>query len=454
MRASDPILPLGLLTREACLALAAQVFRLLSGESATLRCSSFSRGATEVARGMTEMVSESRRQTLSLAINTPRGCTAWATTTRLDEAGVEQLVGEARAAARQLRTPDGRERLSGPRRYPTPPEQCFDSALVPMSPEGRSPVIAAAQDAVQRAGLIGAADLSVEFDTFAVINSAGLSAYRAGSYVECSLTARTKDGKGSGWARSGFEDWRRVETEAVIHRAVDLAQRAAKPVAVEPGRYTVILEPAAVADLVQPMFQWAARLADRGYTPYAREPRGNNKLGLQMLDSRLHLVADPWDPDKPTPVFDYNGIPIPSKVTWFEHGVLRNLEYDLGYAREKGKLPVSDPTGGRLYGEGPTTSLDDMIKSVRRGLWVNRLSNATLMNGRTGLATGTTRDGTFLIENGRITKAVKNLRFTESPFFVLNKLEAFGEPVRASRTIVAPRLLVRDFDFTSLTDAV
>jgi predicted Zn-dependent protease len=166
------------------------------------------------------------------------------------------------------------------------------------------------------------------------------------------------------------------------------------------------------------------------------------------------MVSSPWDPDKPTSTIGQLWNPIPAAVTWFEAGVLRNLAYDEDYAREKNREVVINPGGVRLEATGPATTLEDMIASTRRGVWVNRLSHVALMNQRTLLLSGTTRDGTFLIENGRITKPIKNFRFTESPFFVLNQLDAWSEPVRAARPIVAPRLKLRDFNFTSLTDAV
>lgn len=454
MISTDPMLPPGLLTRDACLALAERVFRHFTSEPASLQCASGAHAETQVVRGRVRAVNEGRNVLVTLRVNTAAGRTALVSTSQIDEAGIGDLIHAARVAAGQLVTPTGHSPGLGPQVYPEPPKLCFDSVHVPMSPDGRAAVVAAAQAATERAGVMGNADVRAEFTTFAVLDNAGLSAYRAGSFAECSLTARTKDGKGSGWAWSGFEDWNRVDVDGVVRRAVELCERSAKPVAIEPGRYTVILEPAAVAALLEPMLDWSARKADWGMTPYSRDPLGNNKLGLQMLDSRLQVVADPWDPDKPTGVFTIIGTPIPSKVTWFEDGVLRNLAYDRYYAREKGKFEVVDPSGVRLYGRGETTSLDDMIRSVQRGVWINRLSHVGRLHMRTGLLTGTTRDGVFLIENGKIVKAVKNFRFTESPFFVFNKLEAFGEPVRASREIVAPRMLVRDFDLSSLTDAV
>lgn len=166
------------------------------------------------------------------------------------------------------------------------------------------------------------------------------------------------------------------------------------------------------------------------------------------------MISDPWDPERPASVILGNWEPVPGPVTWFERGVLQNLAYSADYARQVGRRPVVNPGGVRLLGDGPPQTLDEMIASTRRGVWVNRLSHVGVMDGRTLLLTGTTRDGTFLIENGKISKAIKNFRFTESPFFVFNQLEAWGEPVRASRLVVAPRLRLRGFNFSSLTDAI
>jgi predicted Zn-dependent protease len=376
-------------------------------------------------------------------------------TTRLDEAGLQALVMEAEALARDHRSPEPWPWLVGPQRYPEGPPIYFDTVMPAMAPEAQAAIFRQATDATEAAGLVAAGDLNLHAFARAVLNTRGLSAYERSTYGEFSITARTQDGTGSGWAWCGYEDWSRVEIEDLIARAVDLGQRSRSPVAVEPGRYTVILEPAAVAALVDPILrEWEARDADTGRTVFAKDPVGTNKIGLQMLDRRLGMISSPWDPERPASMISSSWSPIPGPVTWFEQGVLRNLEYSAAYAEAKGREPVLDPGGVRLEATGPTASLEEMIASTKRGIWVNRLSHVAVMKRRTLLLTGTTRDGTFLIENGKITKPIKNFRFTESPFFVFNKLEMAGEPVRASRDVVAPRLKVRDFDMTSLTEAI
>lgn len=413
------------------------------------------RATTGFARGDAHVAAEAETATVTLMAEFS-GRRSMVATNRLDEIGLRQLVADAASSAGEHRTP-GPIELLGSRTYREPPQIYFPAAEAALSTDAQAELFRRATDATEAARLVGAGDLRVSLRARAAFDTKGLEAYERTSYGELSLTARTKDGKGSGWAWGGYEDWARVKVDDVIARAVDLGRRSAKPVAVEPGRYMVILEPAAVAALVEPVLhQWSARAADRGGTVFSREDlRGANKIGLQMLDRRLGMVSDPWDPDRPAgTAHAADWLPLPGPVTWFERGVLTNLEYTPAYARELARDPVLDPGGVRLTAEGQTTSLEEMIASTRRGIWVNRLSNVTAMNRRTLLLTGTTRDGTFLIENGKITKAIKNLRFTDSPFFALNRLEAWGTPVRASRSVVAPRLKLGDFDFTSVTDAI
>jgi predicted Zn-dependent protease len=442
-----------ILTSEECEALSQRILSRMSAPEAEVDISSSARASTEFARGDAHVAGETRSTAVTLTVAVAGG-RAFVQTNRLDEPGLAALAREAEALPREYRTSDARPFLD-PQTYAKGPQIYFDATAEAMAAESQAAIFRRATDAAEAAGLIAAGDLALHARTRWVHNTSGLTAYERSTYGELSLTSRTTDGRGSGWAWGGYEDWTRVDVQAVIARAVDLARRSANPVAVEPGRYPVILEPAAVAALIEPILdEWPARWADAGLTAFAKEPLGTNKIGLRMLDRRLGMVSSPWDPERPASTIAGGWAPVRGPVTWFEQGVLANLRYDPGYAAEKGRASVVDPGGVRLTAEGAPTSLEEMIASTKRGIWVNRLSQVAVMSRRTLLLTGTTRDGTFLVENGKITKAIKNLRFTESPFFVLNRLEASGDPVRASASIVAPRLKLLDFDFTSLTDAV
>jgi predicted Zn-dependent protease len=229
-------------------------------------------------------------------------------------------------------------------------------------------------------------------------------------------------------------------------------------VAVEPGRYTVVLEPSAVAALVGLLAgSLGARLADEGRSFFSK-PGGGNKIGTKVVDERVTLTSDPFDPEAPGAPFGADGLPA-ARTTWIENGVVRDLAYDRYWAQRSNRAPNSGG-GGSLRMSGGTASLDELVAGTARGLLVTRFFYIRTVDPRTILHTGLTRDGTFLIENGRITRAVKNMRWNESPVFLLNNLEALGRPERAASSeggggsIVVPPLRARDFNFTSLSDAV
>jgi predicted Zn-dependent protease len=174
------------------------------------------------------------------------------------------------------------------------------------------------------------------------------------------------------------------------------------------------------------------------------------------MDDRVSLIADPFDPMILSQPWDGDGLPLGRQV-FVDKGVLTELYYSRFWAKKQGKQATGAPTSFIMT--GGTTSVDDMIKSTPRGVLVTRLWYLREVDPRTILYTGLTRDGTFLIENGKISKAVKNFRFNDSPLFMLNNLEALGRPVRLAGTeqggaVVVPPIKVKDFNFTSLSDAV
>jgi predicted Zn-dependent protease len=242
----------------------------------------------------------------------------------------------------------------------------------------------------------------------------------------------------------------------VAQTAIDKARLSRNPSAVEPGRYTVVLEPQAVGDLVQLLaFSLDARSADEGRSPFSK-PGGGTKVGEKIVDERVTLFSDPGDPQLLSNTFDGQGLPAHRQV-WVENGILKKLTYGRFWAQKKGVAPDAGTNAVKFA--GGTQATDDLIKSTPRGILVTRLYYLRQVDPRTALYTGLTRDGTFLIENGKISKAVKNFRFNESPLFMLNNLEALGRAVRVAGTesggdVVMPSIKVRDFDFTSLSDAV
>ncbi|MBX6332425.1 MAG: TldD/PmbA family protein, partial [Gemmatimonadaceae bacterium] len=284
--------------------------------------------------------------------------------------------------------------------------------------------------------------------------------------AQCSMTVRDQTGSASGWAGLSGYDWRTIDAQGLATRALEKALAARNPVTLEPGRYTVILEPQAVADLLEILVgSMDRRTPEGGYPSPWRLARDEvlglwrTKLGLKVVDERITISHDPADPE-------LGILPEPGMqpVTWIDHGVLTNLAYNREYALAQlnRNEPVRWPIGYRM--SGGETSIEEMIKTTKRGLLVTRFWNVRTLDVESLLSTGLTRDGLWLIENGKITKAVKNFRFTESPLFVLNSLEQLGTPVRVFRPTkqpggeltpaIVPPLKARDFSFTSTIDAI
>jgi len=314
-----------------------------------------------------------------------------------------------------------------------------------------------ALEPARKAGdLTAAGYLVVNTSTNALGNKEKLFAYHKSTNANYTVTVRTTDGTGSGWAGAENPDWTKLDVGSVSARAIDKARLSRNPVAIEPGRYTVILEPQAVGDLVQLIGFYAdARSSDEGRSPFTKQG-GGNKIGEKIVDPRITITADPFDPMILSQPWDGDGLPL-GKQVFVDKGVLKELYYSRFWAKKMNKQPTGAPTSFIM--SGGTTSLDDMIKSTPRGILVTRLWYLREVDPRTILYTGLTRDGTFLIENGKISKAIKNFRFNDSPLFMLNNLEAIGPAVRLAGTeaggaVVVPPIKVKDFNFTSLSDAV
>jgi len=284
-------------------------------------------------------------------------------------------------------------------------------------------------------------------------------AYGRQTALSLTTTVRTEDGTGSGWAGATSHDFSKLDPKDLGARAIDKARRSVNAVAVEPGRYTVILEPTAVGNLIQfIVFAMNARNADEGRSFFSKAG-GGNKIGMKVVDERVTISSDPLDPEAYANTFSNDGQPI-AKTTWIENGVVKNLSYDRFWAQKQGKEPL--PTAGTVRMSGGTSSTEELIASTERGILVTRFWYLRPVDPRTILYTGLTRDGTFLIERGRITRPIKNFRFNDSPVYMLNNLDAMGRAVRVSaseaggpgQAIVVPPIKVRDFNFTSLSDAV
>jgi predicted Zn-dependent protease len=393
---------------------------------------------------------------LSVGIQSWYGPKRAATRTNdLSEASLKAAV--ARSEAQAKLAPDDPEDmpLLGPQTY-LPVNSYFD-ATAELSPADRARAAMTALEVTRRAGDLQAAGYIVTSSNASAIgNSAGLFAYDRTTTANYTLTVRTADGTGSGWAAADHPDWSRLDFNSVSTRAIDKARSSRNPVAIEPGRYTTILEPQAVGDLAQLMlFAMSARAADEGRSAFTK-PGGGNKVGEKVVDERISLISDPQDPDLLGRPYDGEGMPLKRQV-WIENGVVKQLNYSRFWAKKQGQTATGGPSTTKI--PGGTTTMEQMIASTERGVLVSRLWYLRQVDPRTILYTGLTRDGTFLIENGRISRAIRNFRFNESPLFMLNNLESLGPAQRLGGTeaggdVVMPAIKVRDFNFTSLSEAV
>lgn len=326
----------------------------------------------------------------------------------------------------------------------------FSEATANITPEYRANVAnssiepAAAKD-VTAAGFF---DDSSRFS--AMLNSKGLFAYNKSTDSNFTVTMRSNDGTGSGWVSRDYNDISKFNPGEASKIAIDKALMSREAKAIEPGKYTVILEPAASIGLLGNMGRSLnARRADEGRSFMSKEG-GGTKLGEKIVDERVNIWSDPLHPEVPTNTWNGQGQPL-KKTSWIENGAVKNLAYGRYWAEQKGVKPVPFPSNFIM--QGGDASLEDLIKNTKKGILVTRLWYIRNVDPQTLLYTGLTRDGTFYIENGKIKHPIKNFRFNESPIIMLNNLETLGKQVRIDGSLV-PYMKIRDFTFTSLSDAV
>lgn len=383
--------------------------------------------------------------------------TGSSSTNILSEEGLRRAVDMSERIARL--SPEDREFMPelDPQTYR--PVPAFFEGTANVDPVRRAEAANVCIEAARRGNLTTAGYLSIRAGSNAVANNKGLFGYHRATAFAMTNTVRTQGGTGSGWAGTSHNDWGRARPAELAETAARKAQASQNAVAIEPGRYTVVLEPTAVANLLGLMvFAMQARGADEGRSFFSKRG-GGNKIGEQIVDPRITITSDPWDPDLLAAPFGGEGLPN-RRMTWVENGIVRNLIYDRYWAQQKGVEPTGFPAGVRV--NGGEQSLEDLIRGTERGVLVTRFWYIRPLDPRTILYTGLTRDGTFLIENGRVTRPVKNMRFNESPVTMLNNLDGMGRSIRVSagesgdigNAIMVPPIRTRDFNFQSVSDAV
>lgn len=452
----------GLLTRDEARTLVDKVLAYAKADSTRVSISNTVSGNTRFAGGQITTSGASRDVTVTV-ISTIGKRRASAETNVLEEASLRRTVDLAERLARL--SPEDPEIMPelGPQEYVA--VNAFLESTAGLTPEARATAV---KKVIDSAGAVGRAAgdvfiagfLNTDASVDVIANSSGLFAYHRSTSAGLSTTVRTPDATGSGWASSGARDWNLLDPARLGARAAEKAVASKNPQAIEPGMYTVVLEPQAVADLI-PLLGGAfnGRNADEGRSPFSKKG-GGNRIGEKIADERVTIYSDPSDPELLVRPFDNEGLPLQRRV-WIENGILRNLTYSRFWANRQGTQPTGGGGGfggggfpGGLKMVGGTKSLDELIAGTTRGILVTHFFYIRSLEQRTVLLTGLTRDGTFLIENGKVTRSLKNFRWNESPLFMLNKIDEIGRAERTDTGQVMPSIRALNFNFTSLSDAV
>jgi predicted Zn-dependent protease len=393
---------------------------------------------------------------LSLSVSSSFGKrTGNASINEFDDASLEKVVRRAEELARL--SPENPEYMPLLGQSEFKEAIGFLDSTAAMSPSSRADMVAQSLKVAKDNKLEAAGFLENSAGFRAVMNSKGLFAYNKSTNVSFSVTVRNQEGTGSGYVDHSFNDVKKLDTLALTKIAANKATSSAGAKAIEPGRYTVILEPLAASDMLSGIIRgFDQRSADEGRS-FMSKKGGGTRLGEQLFDEKVNIYSDPMNAELPGSTWSGDGLPI-EKTIWVDKGVVKNLAVSRYWAQKKGITALPGPGGGRFGGggmimTGGTASTEDLIKNTEKGILVTRFWYIRMVDQQTLVQTGLTRDGTYYIENGQIKFPIKNFRFNESPIIMLNNVEELGKPVRSGGAILPP-MKIRDFTFTSLSDAI
>ena len=380
-----------------------------------------------------------------------------ANTGDLEDASLKMAVAQAEQLARMA--PVDKEYLPTLGAQTYQPSGGYVDATVNLALSARARSIEEIIRKCEKDGVIGAGFHHANGSASGSATKHGNFHYRRSTLVSLSVTARTPDGGSSGYFLRNHFDIAKLDTGRIGREAIKKALTSKNPHTLEPGIYPVILEAQAADDLIRLGFD--ARSADEGRSPYSA-PGGKTKVGEKIFDERINVYSDPWHPELPDSPVAQDGIPA-RKLYSVRNGVLENLHYSRYWAKEKGKEPTPGPVNSILESSAPPASVEEMIKSMPRGLLVSRFWYIRGVDPRTALFTGLTRDGVWYIEDGKIQYPVRNFRFNQSLLELLapGNVELIGRSERVSGSesqgrgaSLTPALRVKAFHFTSQSEAV
>jgi predicted Zn-dependent protease len=392
---------------------------------------------------------------LSVSIRTVvDGRTARVTTNRVDEDSLRAALENSLAmAASQPKDP---QLLPLPDKQKYRALRRFIPATAALTPEERARAVKQACDLADGRGQVAAGIFQNGQSQTVLCNSRGLFAAYRQTQAEFSVTMQ--QGAATSWAKANAADVRAIDPIALAGKASEKAERAQNPVELAPGKYTVILEPAAVLDLMGFLFYDFAATAVQDKRSCFSE-----RLGKKLFGKNITITDDVYHAEQLGPQFDGEGVPR-QRVVLVDKGVLRNLVY----SRRSAKAAHAKPTGHGFplpneYGEAPmnlviaggNSSVEEMVRSTEKGLLVTRLWYIREVDPYEKVMTGMTRDGLYIVERGQIGRGVRNFRFNQSILGMLANVELLGPSHRASGEesfeMVVPPMKIREFQFSEVT---
>jgi predicted Zn-dependent protease len=397
-------------------------------------------------------LTENTQLTVSVAFGKRQGT---ASINEFDDKSLERAVRRAEDVARLA--PENPEFMPAIGKQSFKQSNTFSAATAAIDPGYRAEVASHSIVAGRKSKLVTAGYFvdTTGFQTIA--NSNGVFGHQEFTDLDFTCTARTEDGRGSGWVTRSASDARQFDPREASAVAIEKALRSVDAKALEPGRYTVILEPAATSELIGRMFgAFDARRADEGRS-FLSKKGGGNRLGEKLFDEQVNIWADPWDKDVPVRPWDTESMLPRERTDVVKNGKIVALDYSRYWAQKQNARATA--RHGNMIMSGGSKSLEELIASTKKGVIVTRTWYIRLVDPQSLLLTGLTRDGTFYVENGKIKHPIKNFRFNESPVSMLNNVDEMGKPQiiggdEVRYQMLIPPMKIRDFNFTSLSDAV
>jgi len=449
-------------SREEVKAITDKVINMAKADAIEVEFNGGERSATRFANSniTANIVQFDRNLTVTVYFGTR---SASASTREFDDVSLKTAIEDAQQRAKAAReNPEAMPLIEGPQEY-LPVDATLPSG-VNFGPAERAQMVKQSLDVCQKKGVIGSGYIPKVHLTTCTANSKGLFAYYQYAETSFILTCRTKDGGGSGWAGlTGIKDVKLIDAVALTEVAADKALKSQKPRAIEPGRYTAILEPRANARFLSLMTGlFNARTAEGIVGNYfSGKPQGATKVGEKLFSESFTLKSDIGNSILRQSPIGVDGMAA-RPVTWIEKGVLKNLSYDRAWARRQKKEATPVGPNQSLVMEGTDMTTEQMIKTTKRGLLVTFFWYIRAVDQPTLLNTGMTRDGLFLIENGEIAGPVQNFRWNMSPLVGYNNITAIGKPVPIHTgesydgpgTALVPPIRIEDFFMTSISPAV